>query len=102
MVSPMHALRVLEFELVRTRLKDQCETAVGAASAETIQPSFDEEEIWQLVARTAEAHQLLAMAPPPSLGPVRDLRDALKRASKGGALGGQELFQIGDALAAMR
>jgi DNA mismatch repair protein MutS2 len=98
----MHASRVLEFDSVLQRLQSHCETRLSAEWALVLQPSFNADEVWHLLAQTDEAHQLLANAPPPSLHPVLDLRDAAKRAGKGGALGGQELAQVGDALSAMR
>lgn len=98
----MHALRVLEFGSILERLQHHCETALGAALASELAPSFDEGEIWRLLGRTQEGHTLLGSHAPPSMGPVRELRDAFRRAAKGGTLGGQELFQCADALRAMR
>ncbi len=75
---------------------------LGSALAEDLEPSFDAVVVWDLLARTAEAHDALGKHQVPSLGAVRDLRQPLKIASKGGVLGGQELFQIADSLYAMR
>lgn len=98
----MHALDVLEYSSVLERLVSQCETALGAELARKLRPSFAPDEVWDLLAHTREAHGLLATNPPPSLGPIRDLRDAFKRSSKGASLGGAELFQCADALRGMR
>jgi DNA mismatch repair protein MutS2 len=98
----MHALRVLEFESVRDRLRQRCETPLAAEAALELAPSFDDEVVWMLLEETREAWDFVSKQSPPSLGRVRDLRPSLQRGSKGGVLGGQELFQIGDALAAMR
>lgn len=98
----MHALRVLEFGSVLERLRDHCETSLGAELASSLQPSFDTGEVWEMLSRTEEGHRLVAAHAPPSLGSVRDLRDAFRRSSKGGTLGGQELFQAADALRGMR
>ncbi len=98
----MHALDVLEFESVLDRLQKHCETVLGAASASKLRPSFDSDEVWDLLGLTSEAHALLTSHAPPSLGSIRDLRDAFRRAGKGGSLGGQELFQAADALRGMR
>lgn len=98
----MHALQVLEFDAVRERLRFHCQTALAAASAEALTPSFEADEVWRLLQTTQEAYEALSRYSPPSLGAVRDLRTALTRASKGGVLGGQELFQVGEALGAMR
>jgi DNA mismatch repair protein MutS2 len=98
----MHSLRVLEFDAIRRRLQRHCETPLAAARAEELAPSFDEEEVWRLLTATGEAHDALARYQLPSLGTVKDWRSALKRANKGGVLGGQELFSIAEALGAMR
>ena len=98
----MHALEVLEFDVIKSRLQAHCETALGGVLAGELAPAFEVAKTWELLALTGEAHEALAKHQTPSLGAVRDLRQPLKIASKGGVLGGQELFQIGDALRAMR
>jgi len=98
----MHALRVLEFDSVLERLQTHCETALGAALAEDLRPSFNTDEVWALLSLTGEAHELLTSHAAPSLGSIRDMRDAFRRAGKGGSLGGQELFMAADALRGMR
>ncbi len=100
--TEMHALKVLEIEAIAERLQSRCETSLGVALASSIQPTFDPIKVWQLLALTGEAHEALAKHQVPSLGSIRDLRQPLKIASKGGVLGGQELFQIADALSGMR
>jgi len=98
----MHALKVLEFESVRARLAKHCETALGSVSASELLPAFDAADVWTLLETTGEAYEALSRHSPPSLYPVHDLRDPLKRAGKGGVLGGAELFHVGDAMSAMR
>ena len=98
----MHALSVLEFDSVLERLQENCETALAIGSAKTLNPSFDGDKVWENLSRTKEAFELLSLQAPPSLGAVRDLRDSFRRASKGGTLGGQELYQCADALRSMR
>lgn len=98
----MHALRVLEFDAVRQRLAYHCETSLGTAAAEVLEPTFDRDDVWRQQALTAEAYELLAHHAPPSLGAVRDLRNALDRARKGGALNGGELYAVGEAFQSMR
>jgi DNA mismatch repair protein MutS2 len=97
-----HAERVLEFDAVREQLAAQCETERGAHLARGLQPSFDVDEVWTAQTLTREAAELLSGLSVPSLGSVRDHRQAILRASKGGAIDGQTLFQIGAALEAMR
>ncbi len=98
----MHAQSVLEFEYVLKRLRDHCETALGAALAGALKPAFDQDEVWTAIGLTREAHGLLSLHHPPSLGPIHDVRDAFNRASKGATLGGHELFACADALRGMR
>lgn len=98
----MHALRVLEFDAVLERLQRHCETPIAAAKATEIRPSFDDGVVWDQLAQTREGHDALARYQVPSLGPVRDYRAPLKRCSKGGVLGGQELFGIAEAMGSMR
>lgn len=98
----MHALRVLEFPAILDRLQAHCETALGAEWALQLAPEFEADEVWRALSATVEAYEALARHSVPSLGGVRDMRKALRRAQRGGVLGGVELYQIGDALRAMR
>lgn len=98
----MHALRVLEFGAILERLQFHCETPIAAATAAELAPSFDADEVWRLLETTLEAREAISRYTAPPLAAIRDLRNPLKRAGKGGVLGGLELFQIGDALSAMR
>lgn len=97
-----HAFRVLEFQAVRDRLAAACETPLAQAAAAELRPAFRADEAWYLVDLTREAHEALAKHSVPSLRGVRDPRNGLKRAEKGGTLGGLELRQIGEALSTMR
>ncbi|HEY3783193.1 MAG TPA: endonuclease MutS2 [Fimbriimonadaceae bacterium] len=97
-----HALSVLEFTAVRDRLAFHCETALGAVSASELEPAYENDSAWERLNQTTEAYNFLSQVPAPSLGGVKDLRDSLTRASKGGSLGGVELYQVGESLAAMR
>src|SRR5579871_3101655 len=98
----MHALRVLEFDAIRRRLQDHCETPIGAALALELRPTFDESEVWELLERTRECMDFIAHVSAPSLGSLRDPREPLNRANKGGTLAGSDIFQIADSLSAMR
>jgi len=98
----MHALKVLEFRTIQERLRFHCETPLAASWADDLRPSFVEAEVWSHLEATAEAHEALSRQSPPSLGPVRDLRPAVRRAARGGVLGGQELFSVGEAMVAIR
>lgn len=97
-----HAFRVLEFQAVRDRLAATCETPLAQEAASALWPAFRTNEVWYLIDLTREAHEALAKYSVPSLYGIRDPRNALKRAEKGGTLGGQELRHVGEALATMR
>ncbi len=98
----MHAYRVLEFQAIRERLQEHAETSLGKEHAKELRPSFDSLEVWASLDATSEAYDALANHAVPSLGGVRDLIQPLRRAKKGGVLGGQELYLTAETLAAMR
>jgi DNA mismatch repair protein MutS2 len=98
----MHAYRVLEFPAIRERLAAHCETEIGARLARELEPWWHPEAVRDAIALTGEACDLLDAGLAPSLGLARDLRQAARRAAKGGALDGGSLYQIGEALGAMR
>ncbi|MBS1718614.1 MAG: endonuclease MutS2 [Armatimonadetes bacterium] len=98
----MHALKTLEYDLILEMLARHCETPMGFAAAEALEPDFSSLGAWDLLAATQEAYDVLSRESAPALGGVKDDRPALKRAEKGGVLNGQELARIANALAAMR
>lgn len=97
-----HVYRVLEFDAVKEQVISQCETSLGAVLADGLGFIDQVETVKLLREETKEAYQLLAVAPPPSLGGVRDLSDALLRCSKGGSLNGQELYLVGSTMSSLR
>jgi DNA mismatch repair protein MutS2 len=97
-----HALQVLEYDAVRQRLAEHCETVLGTRLCEQMVPLFEAEAVWSRLDLTESAYKLLGAHVPPSLGPIRDHRKAVFRAAKGSVLGGQEIFEAADTLAAMR
>lgn len=98
----MHALDVLEFDLIRKKLAAHCETEVGEAAALELTPVFDAEAVWQLQSLTREGYELLGHQSLPSLGSIRDFREPLRRAERGGVVDGATLYQIGESISAMR
>lgn len=97
-----HALQVLDFETVLSRLASECESSLGATLATELRPSFKSEEVVRLLAQTDEAFRLLATERLPNLVGIRDLREATNRAAKGATLDGQSIYFIGEALSTMR
>jgi DNA mismatch repair protein MutS2 len=90
----MHALKVLEFDQIRVRLADQCETELGRALAADLMPLFDEDHVWILLAQTGEALGLVETARISLVG-ARDVGPQVKHASKGAILDGEVLSRIG-------
>jgi dsDNA-specific endonuclease/ATPase MutS2 len=98
----MHAYEVLEYPAVLAQLATHCETGLGLGLARALQPDFRAERVWQALEETGQAERALGAVSVPSLAPIRDLRDAVRRASRGGTLGVAEVYQAGEALQAMR
>ncbi|HWD41750.1 MAG TPA: endonuclease MutS2 [Fimbriimonas sp.] len=98
----MHALDVLEFPLIRQRLRFHCETPLAEQFAGELQPSFDYQEVWDLLNLTREGHEALSKHSAPALGAVGDPREAVSMAAKGSTLDGSVLYRIGESLRAMR
>lgn len=97
-----HALRVLEFPAILERLQRQCETMLAVGWASELEPSMEPDEVERLLAETKQGYELISRHSVPSMGPIRDLRQNLQRIGKGGTGNGEELFQIADAMSAMR
>ncbi len=98
----MHSLAVLEFQSITSRLVTFCETPWAVSAAEALSPSFREETVWELIAETAEAHDMLGRYSTPSLGSLRDPREPLHLASRGATLSGVDLYRIAESMGAMR
>lgn len=97
----MHALKVLDFGGIRERLAEFCETRPSADLAAQISPEFEAKVVWEQLDETKEAYDFLGIAAFPSQSPVKDLRNEVKRAGKGGVLDSSELYAIGAAIEVM-
>ena len=97
-----HALQVLEFDRVLGRLADYCESELGRVLAVELKPTFDAVEARALTDGTEEAFRFLASERLPGLNAIRDLRRPSEIAVKGGVLDGVSLYQIAEALGALR
>ncbi len=93
----MHALRVLEFEVICQRLAGQCETSVGQALAHALSPSFDPEVVKVWNEQTGEAIDLIDSGGF-SLRGLHDLSRSLDYCRKGGVLEGLLIFQTSELL----
>ncbi len=97
-----HALQVLEYDAIRTRLQRHLATAEGLHRARELAPSDSLWEVQTRLARTQEASDLLRRAEPLPLGGIRDIRSLVSRARISGILATHELMQIADTVEAIR
>jgi DNA mismatch repair protein MutS2 len=89
-----HALRVLEFDKVLTRLAQLASFAAGRDLALALQPSPSYVEVLERQRLLAEAMRLREMRIALNLNSAVDVRLALEKASLGGSLDGQELLAV--------
>ncbi|HEY7397041.1 MAG TPA: Smr/MutS family protein [Gaiellaceae bacterium] len=85
------ALVALELPAVVERLAALAETPHGEAAVRALEPSGDAAEVAGRQLLTSEAVALLQASAEPSLAGVDDVRDAVERAERGGALQPGEL-----------
>jgi len=101
-VTPLcdeRSLEVLDFFRIRDAVAAQCATDRGAALARSLVPAVDFPAACSEQAATAEMRGI-AGGDAFALPRVRDARDAVVRAGRGGVLSGEELRDVGIALAA--
>jgi DNA mismatch repair protein MutS2 len=95
-------LRVLEFDKIKHRLMQHASTTMGREKAEALKPSshFEEVQTWQQA--TEEGRTVCRLKGLIPLGGIRDIREAVKRASIGASLNAKELLDIADTVMAGR
>lgn len=96
------ALKRLEFDKVLERLAASAQTELGQQRVRELMPSIDPVVIKRWQAETTEGRELLRLDPMAELSGWHDIRDALKRASRFAVLSAEELFAVGETLAASR
>jgi DNA mismatch repair protein MutS2 len=95
-------LRVLEFDKIKHRLLQHASTAMGKEKIQALFPStrLAEVQTWQQATEEGRTvYRLKGLIP---LGGVRDIREAVKRASLGGVLNAKELLDTADTIMAGR
>ncbi|GIM47179.1 endonuclease MutS2 [Collibacillus ludicampi] len=95
-------LRILEFDKIKHRLMQHASTTMGREKAEALKPSshFEEVQTWQQATEEGRTvYRLKGLIP---LGGIRDIREAVKRASIGASLNAKELLDIADTVMAGR
>lgn len=93
-------LRALEFAAIVERLAAATAFAPSRELAEATLPVAHARHVALLQEQTDEAARLIADQAQATVGGVRDIRQALERAERGGRLTAQELLEIADTLRA--
>lgn len=92
------SLKVLEFNKVKENLKKYAVTKGGKELVEELTPYNSVYEVREALKETKESYEILIRKGNPPLGGLRDVRDGLLRAKKGGVLSLAELLYIGGML----
>jgi DNA mismatch repair protein MutS2 len=94
-----NALEALEFPAIAERVARTTATEHGAELAHGLVPSPDSDEVARRQALTAEAIALLDVAEEPPLEGIRDVREVVALAARGGVLTASALRHVGDTVA---
>ena len=94
------ALARLELPAIRRLVAERTAFAPGRELAEALFPTTDLREAERLQDETAAARDLLRNSPSSGLRGARDIRDALRRATLGGALDPVQLIAVADTVRA--
>lgn len=95
-------LRILEYNKVKERLSNFCQSELGKEKAKELLPFNEIEPIEQALSQTNEAIQLTVKKGMPPLFGIYNLKDVVSLAMKGGILNPKNLLQISDSLRAAR
>lgn len=96
------ALRVLEYNKIIEMLSEKATSAVGKELCRALKPSSDLLEVKRGLEETSEAVSMMIQIGTPPIGPIYELKDALKLAEIGGCLTPKGLLEIADALRTAR
>lgn len=96
------ALRVLEFNKVKDKLKKFAVTSGGKELAEKLVPYESAFEVRNALDESKEAYELLVKKGNPPFEGLHDVREGIERAAKGGTLTPGQLMYIGNMLRASR
>lgn len=92
---------VLEFERVIEDVSARCASLFGVERLRETRPSFDAETVAGRLQETEEARLIVSLGDLPAIGAARDVRSHVLDAAKGGQIGGEEMFRVGESLAAL-
>ncbi|HPM25412.1 MAG TPA: endonuclease MutS2, partial [Phycisphaerae bacterium] len=83
-------------------MREHAASALGKALVERMKPARDPALVHTRLAETSEARRMLAEVGEAPFGGLHDLRDAIRRAEKGGVLTAAELLDLAEAAACCR
>lgn len=95
------SFKILEFDKIRSRLREHATSNFGKELAAKIEPDDDFENIRRDLELTTEAVKIFSFVSPP-LGGIRDLREVLKKIRLGSSAGAEELSDVLSTMYAMR
>ena len=96
------SIRVLELPLLLTQLERHAVSAAAKERARKLAPSTDRDEVNRLLDETDAARAMIGLRGSPTFGGLRDVGEALGRASRGGMLNTRELLDIAGLLTNVR
>lgn len=88
------SLRVLEYEKIKDRLKEQCTTFLAKNLVDNLFPNTEIVKIQKMLDETEEAYKMILRAGRPPLSEIEQVDDYLKRSSIGGFISPYGLIQI--------
>src|SRR5260370_8745831 len=97
-----HALKVLEYEQVRTLLAEQISTDLGRERVAEMAPLDEEDDIRRCLEETGEARRIMDVAGSLPLGGIHDVRPTVEAAARDGLLAAPALLYLADPVSSRR
>jgi len=96
------ALRILEFDKIKSKLAGLCASELGKELAEELMPKSELSAVSGMLKETSDATDFILRRGSPPIGGLHDIRGSLKRVEIGAVLNPGELLRIADTLRAAR
>ncbi len=96
------SLHTLELDRVLQLLSDNCVSEEGKTLAQALHPVSDSDEVTRLLQETTDACRMVEKHGTPALREVKDVKQSLERADRGGSLNAVELLRIAGVLRTAR
>lgn len=96
------ALRILEFDKIKSKLASLCASELGREIAGELTPKSELSAVSGMLKETSDATDFILRRGSPPLGGLHDIRSSLKRVEIGSALNPGELLKVADTLRAAR